>query len=122
MRNGSRWKVGFMPSASIRKFAISAATRLVLMAASLVLQDSSGTRQDAPAARPTQRPPGIRTAAHEAPLPVVYAGFQPGRMYLDLAVRAYQRQQRHAHCPRRDSDPQGRGGMTSAPEAALFVP
>src|SRR5262249_36192403 len=101
----------FILRASIRKGAISALTRLVLMAASLVLQDSSGTRLDAPGARPTQRPSGIRTVAHEGPLPVSYAESQPGSVHLDLAVHAYERPQRHAHCPR-DSDSQGQGRMT----------
>ena len=85
--------MALLSRALIRKSAISTVTRLTVMAASLVLQNSSGARLDAPGAGPMQR------AAQEGPMLVSYESDRPVRAYLDLAVRAYQRQQRHSHCP-----------------------
>src|SRR5262245_13471111 len=82
----------------IRKTTISTITRLVVTAASLALQGSPGARLDAPGARPVQRSSGIRRVAHEGPLLVSYVSDRPGRAYLDLALHAYQRTQRHSHC------------------------
>ena len=95
----SEEKMALLSRALIRRSAISAVTRLAVMAAPLVLQNSSGARLDAPGVRPMQRPSGIQRAAYEGPLLVSYESDRPTRAYLDLAVRAYQRQQRHSHCP-----------------------
>lgn len=88
--------MALLSRAFIRRSAISAVTRLAVMAAPLVLQNSSGARLDAPGAGPLQR--GIQRAAHEGPLLVSYESDRPTHAYLDMAVRAYQRQQRHSHC------------------------
>jgi len=90
--------MALLSRALIRKSAISTVARLAVTATSLVLQDSSGTRLDAPGAAPLQRSSDIRGAAHEGPLLGSYVSDRPGRVYLDLAVHAYQRQQRHSHC------------------------
>jgi len=89
--------MAFVSRALLRKSAIATVTRMAVMATSLVLQDS-GPGRDAPGAGPMQRSSDIGRVAHEGPLPVTYASDRPARMYLDLAVRAYQRQQRHIHC------------------------
>jgi hypothetical protein len=91
--------MALLSRALIRRSAISAVTRLAVMAAPLVLQNSSGARLDAPGARSLQRSSGIQRAAHEGPWLVSYESDRPTYAYLDMAVRAYQRQQRHSHCP-----------------------
>jgi hypothetical protein len=91
----SEEKMALLSRAFIRRSAISAATRLAVMAAPLMLQNSSGARLDAPGAG---RSSGIQRAAQEGPLLVSFESDRPARAYLDLAVRAYQRQQRHHHC------------------------
>jgi len=96
----SEEKMALLSRALIRRSAISAVTRLAVMAVPLALQNSSGARLDAPGARPMQRPSGIQRAAYEGPLLVSYESDRPVRAYLDLAVRAYQRQQRHDNCRR----------------------
>jgi len=93
----SEEKMALLSRALIRRSAISAVTRLAVMAAPLALQNSSGARLDAPGAR---LPSGIQRAAYEGPLLVSYESDRPVRAYLDLAVRAYQRQQRHDNCRR----------------------
>ena len=90
--------MALLSRALIRKSAISTVTRLAVTAVSLVLQDSPAVRLDAPGAGPMLGSSRFRGAAHEGPLPVSYVSNQPGRVYLDLAVHAYQRQQRHSHC------------------------
>src|SRR5262245_11590864 len=96
----SEVKMALLSRALIRRSAISTVTRMAVMATSLALQDSASVRQDAPGAAPMQRSSDIERVAHEGPLPVSYASDRPARVYLDLAVRAYQRQQRHIHCQR----------------------
>jgi hypothetical protein len=101
MRNQSSCleeKMALLSRALIRKSAVSTVTRLAVTAASLVLQDSAGVRLDAPGAGPMLGSSGFRGIAHEGPLPVSDVSDRPGRVYLDLAVHAYQRQQRHNHC------------------------
>jgi len=95
----SEEKMALLSRALIRRSAISAVTRLAVMAAPLMLQNSSGARLDAPGARPMQRPSVTQRAAYEGPMLVSYESDRPARVYLDLAVRAYQRQRRHSHCP-----------------------
>ena len=92
--------MALLSRALIRKSAIATVTRLAVTTVSLVLQDSSGTRLDAPGARAVQRSSHVRGAANEGPLLVSYVSERPARGYLELAVRAYQRQQRHSHCPK----------------------
>jgi hypothetical protein len=94
----SEEKMALLSRALIRKSTISIVTRLAVMAAPLVLQNSSGARLDAPGAGPMPRLSGIQKAAQEGPLLASYESDRPVRAYLDLAVHAYQRQQRHSHC------------------------
>ena len=90
--------MALLPRALMRRSAISTATRLAVTAVSLVLQDSSGARLDAPGAGPIPRSSDIGRRVHEGPLLASYVSDRPERVYIDLAVRAWRREQRHSHC------------------------